>query len=253
MASATITGSGSLVFTATADVMTAAGAELTLDFAGDVTIQSGASVHANVFPLSARNVTIESGALLSASALGSLGVFNAAGGGPSGGLWGVWGGTGGGHGGHGSGTATTHGIAATPDTYGSAGGGTANDAGANGGGRIKIVATQAVTIDGTLTADGEDGVNAPYMPTGAGAGGSIWIDAGTTLAGSGTVSANGGAGVINQTNWSGGAGGGRIALEYATSTLAQTPSVAPGVNGNGGTAATAGSVCTDDGMGTVCN
>lgn len=75
--------------------------------------------------------------------------------------------------------------------------------GGNGGGRVTLVASNAVTIHGALRADGKaSGGNA----AGDGAGGSIRITT-TTFQGSGTVSANGGGAES-------GGGGGRIAVDY---------------------------------------
>ncbi len=77
-----------------------------------------------------------------------------------------------------------------------------------GGGAIRVIATGALTIHGTIRASGQN--NAGTHGSG-GSGGSIWIDC-RTLAGSasGLIQAKGGNG-----NYYGGAGsGGRIAIHY---------------------------------------
>jgi large repetitive protein len=83
-----------------------------------------------------------------------------------------------------------------------AGGGAWAAVGGNGGGAVRIVASDAVIVDGAIRADG--GL-ASGSADGNGAGGSVWIDTGL-LAGDGSISANGGG--VSYT----GAGGGRVAI-----------------------------------------
>lgn len=85
---------------------------------------------------------------------------------------------------------------------GSSDGGTQR--GGNGGGRIEIRATDAVTIQGALTADGGTGDS---NLAGSGSGGSIKIIT-SLLSGSGSIQANGGGFQV-------GGGGGRIAIDYS--------------------------------------
>jgi len=128
--------------------------------------------------------------------------------GPGAGLTISYGG-GGGHGGAGgdsSGVGSggpTNGYASAP--YSGSGGaeGASGGIGGNGGGQIRIEAGDAVLMNGTMTADGED---AGYY-AGGGSGGGIWIIA-KTFSGSGTLSAEGG----NSNNKGGAGGGGRIAV-----------------------------------------
>lgn len=130
----------------------------------------------------------------------------------TGGATGTSGGSYGGLGVNSSGYAAnpTYGDFRNPDALGSGG---AGDGGApgSGGGLIRITAASA-TIDGTIAADGENGVYANYRTGGGGSGGGILLDVGT-LAGSGTISADGGQG-YDVGNGSG--GGGRVAVYYDT-------------------------------------
>ena len=80
-----------------------------------------------------------------------------------------------------------------------------------GGGAIKFVVANSMTVDGTLSADGFT----DHASYGAGAGGSIWIDT-KSLAGTGKITANGAA----QTY---GGGGGRVAIKYVSSSFVGLP------------------------------
>ena len=100
-------------------------------------------------------------------------------------------------------TNAIYGSALSPTTLGSGGyqeNGTSGS-GYSGGGAIRLVVRNALTIFGALSANG--GV---HNNNGGSAGGSIWIDAGT-LAGNGSIRADGGVGAA-------GGGGGRIAIKY---------------------------------------
>jgi hypothetical protein len=136
------------------------------------------------------------------------------------------GGTGGSYGGVGGYPSTynvtpssTYGSATSPLSLGSGGGFdesvsntvASNGAGGAGGGALKFVVSGTMTVDGTVSANGENattgtGGTARY---GAGSGGSIWIAAGT-VSGSGTISANGGTmtGTDSGSSYTGGTGGG---------------------------------------------
>lgn len=132
-----------------------------------------------------------------------------------------WGGSGGGHGGDGGRSQSgalgggNYGSMVEPSQAGSAGGNGDGGPGGAGGGVIRLSVASQLTIDGRISAEGN---NAPYNNSGGGAGGSIWISTGT-LAGQGLISANGGDG-----EWvdGGGGGGGRIALHAATQTFRGT-------------------------------
>lgn len=90
---------------------------------------------------------------------------------------------------------------------GSGGGDGGNAAGGNGGGRISIVVSDAV-VNGSILANGGDGVIFGAVTTGGGSGGSIRIEA-TDLMGSGILQARGG---NVPTAGAGAGGGGRVAV-----------------------------------------
>ncbi len=157
------------------------------------------------------------------------------------GLGGGTGRAGGSHGGlggrgHGSGTALgiTYGSITNPVLAGSGGGGQAY-----GGGVLLLRVTDALTVDGVVSADGVMDLRSNPC-TGGGAGGSINIRV-SSIAGSGAVTARGGAGSDNAT---GGGGGGRIAVTLTDSADfgAVSFSTMGGVHFNG---------TTDGGAGTI--
>jgi hypothetical protein len=143
------------------------------------------------------------------------------------------GGTAGGGGGGGA-----YGSALQP-TYpgsGGGGGGCPGEIGGAGGGRIKIVA-DTLTLDGVITADGQDGSGSLC---GGGAGGSIWLDV-TTLEGSGVVRANGASAPL--ANPGGGGAGGRISVRAAANLFGGTLSA---TGGSGEQHGGAGTIYTQD-------
>ncbi|HMP96754.1 MAG TPA: Ig-like domain-containing protein [Kiritimatiellia bacterium] len=124
-----------------------------------------------------------------------------------------------------------YGSITTPDNLG-AGGGSRGDsvvAGANGGGRIRLVA-ETVTVHGVISAGGANGLG---WNSGSGAGGSILISA-SAVEGDGILRANGGVGEVA-------GAGGRVALYYTALGVASSNIQA---RGGDGTAA-------DSGHGTV--
>ncbi|HVW66654.1 MAG TPA: LamG-like jellyroll fold domain-containing protein [Candidatus Peribacteraceae bacterium] len=168
---------------------------------GDVIIQSGGtlemdgnpSMHSNqggAATLNATNVTVQTGGLLSANNLGFR--DSAVNSGPGGGIAPYYGG--GTYGGSGGANPTSsYGSLVNPLNMGSAG------YDSIGGGAVIINASNAVTINGSITANGEGGSGVH-----AGAGGTVNITA-ATVSGNGAVKANGGSGYH-------GGGGGRIAI-----------------------------------------
>ncbi len=131
-------------------------------------------------------------------------------------------GGGGGHGGRGGYGSTpdaaggvTNGYATAPEGPGSGGG---QAGGGAGGGVVRIEAAGAVTVYGTISANGASG--GASGNAGGGAGGSIFVSC-STFGGStaGVVRASGGAGYSTH---GGAGGGGRIAIHGA---LADTPRV----------------------------
>jgi len=103
-----------------------------------------------------------------------------------------------------------------PFKLGSGGGGCwIDDGGGSGGGAIVIRVLGNLAINGSITADGDDGVvgTADYG-AGGGSGGSVYITA-DNISGSGTISSAGGAGGSGAVG-GGGGGGGRISVIYYT-------------------------------------
>ena len=145
-------------------------------------------------------------------------------------------GGGGGYGGFGgrhvpdSNYGSTYGSIKGPNDLGSGGSAGA----AAGGGAIKLAVAGTLTVNGSITADGDD--NITHFTHGAASGGSIWIMAGS-LAGSGMISANGGD-VAFDTPAGGGGGGGRIAVYYEASDFTGTVSASGGTGGSSGGAGT---------------
>jgi hypothetical protein len=113
---------------------------------------------------------------------------------------------------------------AEPELPGSGGAGQANVGfGGAGGGAIRINASGTLTVDGVISADGENGL--PYsssLYSGCGSGGSVYITC-ATFGGSGRVSADGGTGAGFAARSGGGGGGGRVAIHYAA--LSGSPTV----------------------------
>ena len=116
--------------------------------------------------------------------------------------------SGGSYGGAGEGSGgLTYGSVEAPVDPGSGGRGTSvTDPGGAGGGAVRIEASGAVTLHGTVSAKGAP----PPAVVGCGSGGSIYITC-KTLTGGGTVSASGG---TSANIYCGGGGGGRIAAIY---------------------------------------
>lgn len=97
----------------------------------------------------------------------------------------------------------TNGNALAPMTPGSGGG---NDSLGKGGGLVWLEVSRRLTLSGTITANGFNGVN---QYSGGGAGGGIYIRTKRLQGNGAVVTANGGAGTsVN----AGGGGGGRIAI-----------------------------------------
>ncbi|MFA5392754.1 MAG: LamG domain-containing protein, partial [Candidatus Paceibacterota bacterium] len=171
--------------------------------------------------LNAANITVASGATLNANGKGFSIIH-----GP---CW-VAGitayGNGGSYGGRGDPISVIYGSVASPTALGSGGSYGMNgsqDYDGSGGGAIKIVSSGTITVNGILSANGNNG-NGNF---GAGSGGSVWIASGT-ITGAGTISANGGsAGNANN------AGGGRIDISGATNNFAGSYQVSSPATGFG--------------------
>ena len=154
---------------------------------------------------------------------------------------------GGGHGGHGgqgslhpsdsdpSWPGAPYGSVGQPERMGSSGGVRAGNLACpgRGGGAIRLIAAQTITIEGVISANGSRAQ--PGSACGGGAGGSIWLTA-ARYAGSGTVTANGGDGDVTTYDGvdlqGGGGGGGRVALHGLSAQLPQySIQAAAGANG----------------------
>jgi autotransporter-associated beta strand protein len=184
---------------------------------GDVTIGaagvSGVLTHLTNTVAETHRLRLDVGANLTIAAGGQINVDDkgyAGGYGPGAGVTATY--SGGGYGGEGGlwGTAAVNSPRGT--TYGSVtdpvNNGSGPNSGANkGGGTAVLRVGGAVTHNGTITANGSDGVGG--VSSGA-SGGSINIMAGTITGATGRITASGGAAVAN--NVTAGGGGGRIAL-----------------------------------------
>ncbi len=113
-----------------------------------------------------------------------------------------------------------YGLLGAPEQPGSAGGGAAWNRGGYGGGAVRLIVGSHATLEGEITANGEDAL---HQCAGGGAGGSVYITC-ATLSGAGLITANGGytASVdgTSDTRYGGGGSGGRIALTYNTAAQA---------------------------------
>ena len=121
-----------------------------------------------------------------------------------------------------------YGSVTNPVALGSGGGKTYNGySGGAGGGAVKLTISEALTVDGTITANGNAGGYVTTHSAGSGAGGSVWISAGT-LQGSGTIQANGERVNHDPTKTvcggggGGGGGGGRIAIHCTANSFTGT-------------------------------
>ncbi|MBI2438677.1 MAG: hypothetical protein HYV36_07695, partial [Lentisphaerae bacterium] len=179
------------------------------------------------------NLTVGPGGRINADGKGyARGTSTMNGHGPSGGTTGGNGGGGGGHGGYGGngyngGRGSPYGSTNAPIWPGSGGGGCSAypSSGAAGGGAVLIEANGVVTVNGTITADGNsDGTGGRG---GGGSGGSIYISCDTFTGTNGTVRAAGGM-ASTPANPTGGSGaGGRIAIVF--NPAAQSALAAPTV------------------------
>jgi hypothetical protein len=184
---------------------------------GNLTLASTAQLSISNQVLTVRsNASIEAGAGISADGLG----FVAGQGNGAGhyvlvqGLYVGGGGGYGGYGGLGDSSATggsTYGSVSAPINWGSGGGSqlALASSGGAGGGAIRLAVLGLLTLNGSISADGTDGVAGG---SGGGSGGSVWLTVGA-LAGSGLISANGGMGNGFGFYSGGGGGGGRVAIQ----------------------------------------
>ncbi len=182
---------------------------LTLNVNGNAAIDSGGAINADLhLPASA------------GSGDGSVDVYGD--------------GSGGGYGGPGGASmfgapgGIFYGSITEPTALGSAGGSLPQLAGySQGGGALRMSVAGTLTVNGTISADGSDGV---IDGSGGGSGGSIWINA-KSFFGTGLVTANGGMGESLE---GGGGGGGRIAIYITTNLFAGTALATGGAGASSG-------------------
>ncbi|XP_076923792.1 uncharacterized protein LOC143586032 [Bidens hawaiensis] len=188
------------------------GCEIGVNVTGDFSLGENARIVVGSFYLEAANVSFGEGSLVNTTGLGGDPPEQTSG--TPHGLDGA----GGGYGGRGAacllsnkklpedvwgGDAYSWSTLQKPWSYGSKGGTTSKevDYGGGGGGRIKVLVTSHIEMNGTLLAEGGDG----GTQGGGGSGGSIYLK-GYKMTGNGIISACGGDGF-------GGGGGGRVATD----------------------------------------
>ncbi|KAI3792745.1 hypothetical protein L2E82_06633 [Cichorium intybus] len=188
------------------------GCEIGINITGDFSLGENARILAGTFELEAGNASFANGSLVNTTGLAGKPPEQTSGT-PQG-----TDGAGGGYGGRGAaclmndkklpedvwgGDAYSWSTLQKPWSYGSKGGTTSRDVdyGGGGGGRIKLVVTSLIEMNGSLLADGGDG----GTQGGGGSGGSIYLKA-YKMTGNGDISACGGDGF-------GGGGGGRISTD----------------------------------------
>lgn len=222
-----IHGTQYLTATQTTNVFDCSTLDITVASDGEIVFQSYKNNDNSISgdfagQLLVKNLTIEAGGKVNANGQGYINSDNDNPNGNAQPALGMSAGSGGGNGGAGGeGLAASPNPAATPGSaYGSsenpvnlAGAGSnsgTGGAGGAGGGAIKIIATETITLNGSITANGIDGITDNNSSGGGGAGGSIWIE-GKIFAGNGNVEANGGISEVAQYR-GGGGGGGRILM-----------------------------------------
>jgi hypothetical protein len=173
---------------------------------------TGANPHGEGIIINAANVTVGAGGKISADGQGFVNRQ-----GPGAGVTWSDNGAGGSYGGYGGDGLVaphgpTYGSLSSPTALGSGG---AYGNGGSGGGAVKLFVSDTLTVNGTISADGN---NYTGRDAGGGSGGSIWIIA-DTLAGTGAITVDGGNGSTSQ---GGGGAGGRIALEWTTRSFSGT-------------------------------
>jgi len=212
---------------------------------GSGTYASWTVISPGQITLTVKNLFVAAGAAISADGKGEAG-----GGGLGGCVYDATAAGGAGYGGIGGqgANAASGGVAygsstwMAPTDIGSGGGAAPSATGGSGGGAIKINATGILTNNGTISANGGNGiVFSNGRGSGGGSGGSIWVTV-NTLDGSGVFSAKGGNGGTNSdpSRYAGGGGaGGRISLNpsYTDSYIGDI-TAEPGSGGQGGVGGT---------------
>ncbi|WKZ29512.1 MAG: hypothetical protein QY323_02175 [Patescibacteria group bacterium] len=246
LAALTVDSGGSYVSSSSTTSLTVSGT-ITVRSGGLMTSATNTSAHHNSLNISASSLDIQAGGSVSVAGKGfassegyAQGTDNATAGG------------GGGHAGAGgasssgaAGGSATYGSSTEPVDIGSAGGtdttSTTVAEGGPGGGAIKIVLSDTLTLNGTLSANGANGLGTTDLG-GGGSGGSIWYNVAHAVLNA-NVTANGGNGAGTTANGGGGGGGGRVAGYFITLTGSGTSTSTGGAKGGTG-AAVAGSAGT---------
>ncbi|MBI2384690.1 MAG: hypothetical protein HYV14_01630 [Elusimicrobia bacterium] len=193
------------------------------------------------------NFDLQPGATVSVNGLGYAGgTANGSGYGPGAGIYGGDG-SGAGHGGaggrgsSGAGGGAAYDNVTSPTDLGSGGGSSYNSmAGGAGGGAALITVGGAFSLNGVISAGGNDGVRSPNdYGSGGGAGGTVNITA-ATFNGTGSILANGGAGGAGGNQRGGGGGGGRISIVVTGADNSNLNLQANGGTGGGSGAASGG-------------
>ncbi len=180
------------------------------------------NVMSNRVSIACSNLTLDVWGQINASDKGYIdGIIKADGSGPGGGYYSTYSDSGAGHGGQGGYSASlkaggvTYGSSSAPTTPGSGGGGGQDIGEEGGGGALRIDASGAIVLNGTISANGRNGVNKLHSSPGGGSGGSIFITSRTFGGAVGAILAQGGTSTYKGTvaTWGGGGGGGgRIAV-----------------------------------------
>ena len=239
LAALTVDSGGSYVSSSSTTSLTVSGT-ITVRSGGLLTSATNTSAHHNSLNISASSLDIQAGGSVSVSGKGftssegyAQGIDNATAAGGGG-----YGGAGGASSSGAAGGSATYGSSTQPVDIGSAGGNdttsTTVSEGGPGGGAIKIVLSDTLTLNGTLSANGTDGIGTTN-PGGGGAGGSIWFDVGHAILNA-NVTANGGAGSGSGATGAGGGGGGRVAAYFITLTGSGTSTSTGGAKGGTGSA-----------------
>jgi len=175
----------------------------TLAMVKEFNVKYGGTVNARNLLITSPKVEVAYGGILSVDG-GSTDAGDAAGNSGTTGAGGTHGGKGGNSADDATPVADFNGLFNQATEFGSAGGDSAAETGARGGGYLKLIVTTLFNVEGTISADGEDAT----VSAGGGSGGAIHIAVTTDMTGSGTLSVKGGNAVTG-----GGGGGGRIYID----------------------------------------
>jgi len=256
--STTISGTGNIVIDGTGKLIsTGVNSSLNFNLTGNLTLQNGGeirtdykksidsivantvtiagTINGNITNTTITNFDLQATGVIDASEFGHWGEkgdFTSGGEGPSGGTGHSTSSAdpgGGGHaavGGNGrvSGGTTIYGSRSAPITWGSGGGAGDEQDGGNGGGAIKISATN-ITLNGLVKANGGTGEDGGSDHGAGGAGGSIWIIGTNSITGTGSLEAKGGGAPVHDNQVPGAGSGGRISINQTSNTYTFAGSV----------------------------